>query len=335
MRKIVLGFVTLLVTMMAYSEEASVAKYPTLKVDGTFKSKFEYASSIQSSRFSVRSSRIGVKGHFSEYFSYRGLIELNNYGKLAPLDLYVNYLPLEGLTISFGQRTTPLFNNYTTVPTELMFSNAPFLGQYMMGTRDIGMLGEYQFGLFDIPSSIEFGVYNGGTVNAPSWHKRPSYGGRFALGNMKGWRSTIKYYDHYSNLDENIRYDLYGADVRYESDKWKIETEIMKRRDRAQGEGDIISYYIQGAYIHPLNKDNMIKNFIPAVRFDGVDQNGNSGFDVNRLTLGLGFGLSEKYLSSILRLDYEHFFVNNTPAFMIDDKSITSNKLTVELVLVF
>lgn len=335
MRKIVLGFVALITSFLVYGDETPFEKYPTFKVDGTLKSKVEYATSIESTRFSVNSSRVGVQGYFSKYFYYRGLIELSGNGKFAPLDLYADFYPAEGLSISFGQRTIPLFNNYTIVPTQLMFSNSPFLGGYMAGARDIGLLGQYQFGLFDIPTSVEFGVYNGGNINAPAWHKRPSYGGRIALGTMQGWRATVKYYDHDSSLEENIRYDLYGADVRYESDKWKIETEMMKRRDRAQGEGDILSYYVQGAYIHQLDKDKMIKNFIPALRFDGIDQNGNSGFDVNRITLGLGFGLSEKYLSSIFRIDYEHYFVNNTPHFMSTDKTVTSNKVTVELVLVF
>lgn len=334
MKKIVLGLVALFVTLMAFGEEPSVEKFPTFKVDGTLKSKVEYATNIESTRFSVNSSRIGVQGYFSNYFSYRGLIELNGNGKFAPLDLYANFYPTEGFMLSFGQRTTPLFNNYTIVPTQLMFSNSPFLGGYMANARDIGLLGEYQFGLLNIPTSIEFGLYNGSNINAPVWHKRPSYGGRLAFGTMKGWRATAKYYDYYSNVDATIRYDVYGADVRYESDKWKLETEVLKRRDKADG-ADIVSYYVQGAYIHPLNKDKIIKNFIPAVRFDGIDQNNNSGFDVNRLTLGLGFGLSEKYLSSIFRIDYEHFFINNTPTFMGDDKATTSNKVTVELMFVF
>lgn len=335
MKKIVLGFVALFASLMVFGEEAPIEKFPTFKVDGTLKAKVEYATNIESTRFSVNSSRIGVQGYFSKYFYYRGLIELSGNGKFAPLDLYADFYPTEGLSISFGQRTIPLFNNYTIVPTQLMFSNSPFLGGYMANARDIGMLGEYKFGLLNIPTSIEFGVYNGSNINAPVWHKRPSYGGRLAFGTMKGWRATAKYYDYYSNVDATIRYDVYGADVRYESDKWKLETEILKRRDKVQSEGDIVSYYVQGAYIHPLSKDKMIKNFIPAIRFDGINQNGNDGFDVNRLTLGLGFGLSEKYLSSILRVDYEHFFINNTPVFMGADKATTSNKITVELMFVF
>ena len=79
----------------------------------------------------------------------------------------------------------------------------------------------------------------------------------------------------------------------------------------------------------------VVKNFIPALRFDGIEHDDNVVFDATRVTLGLGFGLSPKYLSSIFRIDYEHFFVSNETGIMTLDKSITSNKVTVELLLTF
>ncbi len=334
MRKIVLGAMLLFLSLTIKSEDGSVVKFPTFGVDGSLISKLEYATRTDESRFLVRSSRIGVKGNFNEYFTYRGQIEISNKGNFAPLDLYAAFNPNERFSLSIGQRTIPLFNDYTVVPAQLMFSNCAFLGEYLMGTRDIGMLGQYNFGIADIPSSIELGVYNGNTINSPSWHEKPSYGGRFTLGQMTGWRSTIKFFDHDSSVQENIRYQVYGGDVRYDCEKWRVEAEVMKRRDKSQGMGDVLAYYIQGAYVHPLKYD-VVKNFIPALRFDGIEHDDNVNFDATRLTLGLGFGLSPKYLSSIFRIDYEHFFVSNESNLMNIDRSVTSNKVSVELLLTF
>lgn len=334
MRKIVLGLVALFTSIVVYSAEPFIDKFPTFRVDGSLKSKVEYATRTDESRFSVRSSRIGVSGYFNQYFTYRGQIEISDNGKFVPLDLFANFLASDKFSISFGQRTIPLFNGYTVVPAELMFSNRPFLGKYLMGTRDIGVLGQYNFAISDLPSSIEAGVYNGNTINSPSWHGKPSYGGRFTLGTMDGWRSTIKFFEHDNSVLDIIRYQVYGADIRYSDDRWRAEAEILKRRDKKQGEGDVYSFYIQGAYIHPMNY-GVVKNFIPAVRFDGIEHDDNVAFDATRLTLGLGFGLSPKYLSSIFRIDYEHYFVSNEARIMVHDRSITSNKLTVELLLTF
>ncbi len=334
MKRIALGVMLLFFAITIKSEEAPEVKYPSLKVDGMFKGKYEYAVSADKSRFTVRSSRIGVWGYINKYFSYRGLIELSEHGKLRPLDVYANFIPNEKFTISLGQRTIPLFNGYTVIPSEIMFSSRPFLGKYLMGTRDFGMLGKYVFNISQIPSSVEFGVYNGNSIEAPSWHGKPSFGGRFAIGNMRGWRSTVKFYEHDNSVNENIKYQIYGADIRYEDDRWRTEAEIMKRKDRDNGEGDVYAFYIQGAYIHPLNY-GLVKNFIPALRFDGIEHDKNVMFDANRLTLGLGFGLSPKYLSSIFRIDYEHFFINNESDAIMSDKIVTSNKVTFELLLKF
>lgn len=334
MKRIVLGATLLLLALTIKSQEATVVKYPTFRVDGSLKSKVEYATRTEESRFSVRSSRIGVQGYLNSYFGYRGQIEISDNGKFIPLDLFANFIPSDRFSISFGQRTIPLFNDYTVVPSELMFSNRPFIGKYLFGTRDIGMLGKYSFGIVDMPASVEFGVYNGSTINNPSWHGKPSYGGRFSLGSMSGFRSTIKFFEHDNSVIENIRYQLYGADVRYETDRWRAEAEVMKRNDRSHGEGDVYSFYIQGAYVHPMNYE-VVKNFIPALRFDGIEHDKNVAFDANRLTLGLGFGLSPKYLSSIFRIDYEHYFLNNESEAMKFDRYTTSNKVTVELLLKF
>jgi len=257
---------------------------------------------------------------------------LSKEGKFEVLDLSGTLTPYEGLSFTLGQTSIPLFNPYIINPGTMMFANRCFLGKYYVGTRDIGLLAKYSFRLATVPAGIEFGVYNGNTINNPVWTDKLSYAARLSLGSMKGFRTTFKLYDYPQS--EEIHYFLYGADFRYEGDNWKVETEAMKRDDKVANK-DLFSAYIQGAYWTPI-KGSMFKNIIPAVRWDAIDQsNGNSSFDVNRLTLGLGFGLTPNANGSLLRINYEWYFIKNQLDFMHQSEEMDADKLTVELVYVF
>lgn len=85
-----------------------------------------------------------------------------------------------------------------------------------------------------------------------------------------------------------------------------------------------------------MNENYIFKSVVPAVRWDAIDeQSDEKGYDVGRLTVGLGFGLTKKIFSSILRFDYEHYFMNRPLDFLDLNDEMDSNKFTVELLLNF
>ncbi|MGI6047305.1 MAG: hypothetical protein ACOYEG_04775 [Petrimonas sp.] len=321
-------------SLLLSAQETDSVRYPTFKVDGTMKNKFEYATKTGNSRFSVRNSRVGIHGYLTNYFGYRGQIELSDNGNFKVLDLFGSFEPVKGLSLSFGQTGIPIFNSYTISPANLMFANRPFIGKYFIGTRDIGFLADYNFKIGVVPASIEFGAYNGNTINDPVWREKLSYGGRLEFGTMKGLRSTFKFYDYLNT--PKVNYFFYGADLRYQGDNWKVETEFMKRNNKDVDEDRMLSYYVQGAYAFSLKETYFFKNIVPAIRWDAIDKHmDESGFDVDRLTVGLGFGLTKKYFSSILRFDYEWYFVNQKLDILSLYEEMDSNKFTVELLLTF
>ena len=333
-RNYFLAFLCLCSAFLSAQETADSVRYPTFKVDGTMKNKFEYASETNTSRFSVRNSRVGIRGHLVDNFSYRGQLELSDNGNFKVLDLYGSFEPFEGVAVSLGQTSIPLFNSYITSPGKMMFANRAFIGKYFLSTRDIGLHADYNFKIGMLPSSIEFGVYNGNTINDPVWRERLSYGARLELGEMKGLRSTFKFYD-YLNAPK-VHYLFYGADLRYGADNWIVETEIMKRDNKDDSAEAMLSYYLQGAYAFPLKETYFFKHIIPAARWDAIDKHlDDSGFDVSRLTLGLGFGLTKKYFSSVLRFDYEWYFAKNQLDILNLYEEMDSDKFTVELLLTF
>lgn len=323
-----------LITLCASAQQTDSVRYPTFKVDGSMKNKFEYASETGKSRFSVRNSRIGVRGSLTETVSYRGQLELSDNGNFRVLDLYGTLKLLKGFNVSLGQVKVPLFNDYITAPADMMFANRAFIGKYFLSTRDLGLNMKYDFGLGSIPSRLEFGVYNGNVINAPVWSDRLSYGGRVELGTMKGFRTTAKFYD-YSNSPE-VHYLFYGADLRYATDNWRVETELLRRDNKNDQADRMLSYYVQTAYIHPLKKSGFFKNVIPAIRWDAIDKDAaTGGFDVNRFTVGVGFGLTQKFCSSLIRFDYEKYFVNHELDILSKYPEMDSDKFTVELLLTF
>ncbi len=320
-------------TLFTFSQEKESSGYPSFSFDGILKNKFEYVPGTETFRFDVRNSRLGIKGKIFPMVSYRAQVELSNEGKFQVLDLSGTLHPYKGLSFTFGQTSVPIFNSYTTNPGTMMFANRTFLAKYYAGTRDIGLLSNYQFNVGEVPVGIDFGIFNGNTTNSPEWTKNISYSARLSVGGMKGLRSTVKVYDYPRN--EETHYFMYGADIRYEADNWKIETEAMQRDDRVYHK-DLFSTYIQGSYCFRLNEKNLFKSIMPAARYDLIDQFKNDDqIDVSRFTLGVGFGLGKKAFNSMLRFDYEWYFVNNPLDFLQKYEEMDKDKFTVELVYVF
>ena len=328
-----LTLMLLLFSLSVLSQGSDSTSYPGITIDGTIKNKLEYATETGMSRFSVRNSRIGAKGMINPYSSYRVQIELSDNGDFKVLDLSGTLEPLEGLSFTLGQTSIPLFNSYVVAPGSMMFANRAFLGKYFLSTRDLGLLAKYAFDMGMIPASVEAGIFNGNAINDPVWKKKKSFGARVELGSMKGARVTAKLYDY--PRDENQHFLFYGADFRYQADRWKVETELMKRESKTDLFSDMLSYYLQGAYRFPI-KGRMFDYLLPAVRWDGIDERlDESGFDVNRLTTGIGFGFDEKKYATMVRFDYEWYIVNNEMALFAVEPEMDSNKFTVELLITF
>lgn len=330
-----LALIVLLLSSLAklHAQEADLLATPTYTIDGTLKNKFEYAPENNTSRFSVRNSRIGLAGIINDYSSYRLQIELSNEGKFSVLDLSGTLTPMEGLSFTLGQTSIPLFNSYIVSPGPMMFANRAFIGKYFLSTRDIGLLTSYKFNIATVPTKLEFGVFNGNVINDPVWKRNMSYGGRIELGSMNGFRMTAKIYDY--PKDETTHFLFYGTDLRYEKGNWKVETEIMHRESKTEYNSNLFSYYLQSAYKIPLR--TKIFEFVkPAIRWDAIGEGLDaSGINVNRFTTGIGFGFTKQRFNSILRLDYEWYMVNDPMDIFDSEDEMDSDKITLEWLITF
>ena len=175
----------LLIAIRLSAQGAGESSYPSIKMDGSLKNKYEYATETRNSRFSVRNSRIGVRGMVNSFVSYRTQVELSDNGNFKVLDLSGTLTPAEGLNLTLGQTSIPLFNTYILAPAAMMFANRTFIGKYFLSSRDIGFLAKYSIPTNSFPMSIEAGLFNGHAINNPVWKNELAYGGRIELGNMQ------------------------------------------------------------------------------------------------------------------------------------------------------
>lgn len=317
-----------------FQDDEPVKELGMINYFGTLKAKYELDTETGMSRFSVRNSRVGIKGDLTHFTSYKFQLELSNNGEFRVLDLFGTLRLTPQLTVSLGQVSLPIYNGYTISPGELMFANRPFIGKYFTGSREIGMNAQYTFNPDGFPVILEAGIYNGGEINEPVWTDRPSYAGRLSFGSMQGFRSTVKAYRYPKTPEED--YLAMGIDFRYAASRWRVESEFMTMKNYADRR-ELSSWYVQGAYAIPCRLGKILDHVTPALRWDEMGYDAfRHGFDVRRLTAGIGFSLTEKPFSSILRLDYEIYILpekelyrNYFPGENFD------NKLTLELQINF
>jgi hypothetical protein len=332
---ILLSFISMPFMGMAQTADNSETAIPSLRkwvqFDGVVKTKLEMSTEEGVMRFNVRNSRLGLRGDIGEYASYRIQVDLSNEGVFQPLDLFGTLKPAKGVSINFGQTSIPFDNQYIITPAEMMFANRAFVGKYFTpGSRDIGTVLKYRFPTKAVPLEGELGMFNGGKINNPQWTDRPSYAARLIAGSMDGFRTSAKIYRYNGNLVEMF---LWGADVHYANERLRVEAEVMSRTAHTTSR-DLFGTYIQGAYMFDVRNGNMFHNFSPALRWDAM---GYDGFDVNRLTFGINFGLDMKPFDSMLRINYEQYFDGNYSFAEFDnrDPHVSDNKVTLELLLKF
>lgn len=343
MAKIFVTFLFLTTTLpVLFSSTADSLSFPkTLTFDGVLKTKLETSTVSGDLRFNVRNSRIGARGSIGSHMGYRLQVELSNEGVFNPLDLHGILKPVKNLSILFGQTSIPFENSYVITPAEMMFANRAFVGKYFTpGSRDIGIVAQYTFQLADLPLEGQAGVFNGGKINNPQWTQTPSYAFRLIAGSMDGLRASAKLYRYpeklYRAADTLHDLLLWGLDVHYDNRRLRLEAEVMNNYSYETSKNRV-GMYAQGSYTFDLQRKNVFQNLTPAIRWDLMkDGTSKVDFEMQRISSGISFGLSFLPYESLIRVNYEHYFLdkNKIPESFFEAYT-TDHKLTVELVVRF
>lgn len=327
------GLVKSVVTDDSQTEELNVLK-PIL----IFKGRYEMDTESGEGRFALRSSRVGVQGDVSKYLSYKFMMDLSDNGKFTVLDVYATIKPVKGLKFTFGQGALPIHNSFTTSPNVIDYANRPFIGKYLFSSRDIGLTANYTIKQKGFPIAVEAGIFNGDGINNPVWTKKFAYSGRVLFGSMTGFRATAKFLSY--NADETNNTFIWGADLRYENSDFKIEAEYATKTNKSEivnPEGEVLSLaYVQSMVKIPV-QSNTFKSINPCLRWDGAGYDIlDRGLGCNKATAGVNFVFNTDVVTSLFRINYEHFFNNSMDmSGMFTKPHQNTNNLSVEMLIVF
>lgn len=293
-------------------------------VNGVIRAKFEYNTSIGKGRFDVRNARFGMRNNIGKYFGYKFEIDFSDEGKIKMLDAYVSFIPVKNFTVTLGQMKATFSTEYMLNPADFEFSNRPFIDKRICkDLRDIGFRAGYKYE-GKLPFEVQGTIMNGNGFNNPEWTSHFTYGGRATIGPFHGFTLQGNYHAGIIN-DFNTEMLDYG--LRYEYKNFVINSEYAQKTiTDTTGSFTQNSLFVYTLYRFYFKK-GMIRDLVPAVRYDFFSQNMRSGvIEPHRLTFGLTLGFDKINFANI-RFNYEKYLYKTQPD--LDDK------FTIELIARF
>lgn len=293
-------------------------------VNGVIRAKFEYNTSIGKGRFDVRNARFGMKNTIGKYFGYKFEIDFCDEGKIKMLDAYVSYIPVKNLAFTIGQMKATFSTEYMLSPADFEFSNRPFIDKRICkDLRDIGFRVGYKYE-GKLPFEVFGTLMNGNGFNNPEWTSRFAYGARAVVGPFKGFSLQLNYY---AGIISDFPTEMQDYGLRYEHKNFVINTEYAQKTIT-----DTTGSYTQNSlFVYSLYriyfKKGMLRDLVPAVRYDFFSQNMKSGnIEPQRLTFGLTLGFDKVNFANI-RFNYEKYLYKTQPDL--------EDKFTVEFIARF
>lgn len=327
-------FLLFIIFSLSAIDTDSLKKYSP-KIEGTIRAKYEYNTSLDASRFQIRSARFSLNGNLNEVTSYKAEIDLSDEGITKMLDAYVRLKPVNWFNFTIGQQKIPFGTDNLRSPYQLYFANRSFVGkQLSSGLRDVG--GTVMFSnRKSVPFDFQAGVYNGdGLYNQQDWQKSMNYAFRLEVFPFEGMEISVNYN---SIKPENLRMNLFDAGAYINRGNLHLEGEYIYKTYSGKVFPDTKSYSVFAAYNFWTNKRNLTK-ITPLVRFDSMTDNNKGKPNANnvyqtddiarkRVTGGITFSLDKPFLNDI-RLNYEKYFYSTN----VKDND---DKLVVEFVARF
>ena len=313
-RKITAISLLMIVAGLTASETDSLKKYLP-RIEGTIRAKYEYNTSLDASRFQIRSARFSINGSLSPVTSYKAEIDLSDEGETKMLDAYVRLKPVDWFNFTIGQQKIPFGTDNLRSPHQLYFANRSFVGkQLVSGLRDVGATLMFS-NRKALPFDFQAGVYNGdGLYNQQDWQKSMNYAFRMEIFPTEYMEISLNYN---SVMPDNLRMNLYDVGAYANFSNLHLEGEYIYKTYQGEVFPATKSYSVFAGYDIWTNK-RFLKRITPLLRFDSMTDN-NKGKpsegnvyqtdDVasKRLTGGITFSLGKPFQNDI-RLNYEKYY---------------------------
>lgn len=343
-------------------KEEKPAGFYKPQVFGVVKAKFEKSLDNSSYRFNVRSSRLGVKGKVASNLSYLSQMELNAEGKIVIFDANVTYSPFKFVDFILGQQLTHFSSEVGRGPGSLYYANRSLLAKYItnyyykdgdkykmasLGPRDIGLNTIFKYNLL-VPAKTFVGIFNGSGINNPEWSNALNMNFRQEFGSNEGLKVSGSYY--FGKYQNEYRTDMWDVEMRYKYNDLLLETEFAQHVFTSFQKQRSSAWVIQGSYNFMLPENKLAKSVLPLLRYDlaknmvykaSTDDKNETiasnvyGVDnVQRITTGVNFRLTNKPVQAEVRFQYEHYITKNKPV-DFSTSQLLHDKFTVEFVACF
>lgn len=302
------------------------------EVHGTVRAKYEYEPEIDAGRFEVRNCRVSIEGNVIPMIAYKAEIDLSDEGSIKMLDAYARLFPVDGMRVTIGQMRVPFTIDAHRSPHVQFFANRSFIAKQVGNVRDVGATAGYTFKLFQSPTTIEAGVFNGsGLTNQKHyWTKSFNYSAKAStlIGNRLNLTLSFQ-----RSRPDSVGISMWNAGGYWHTDRWHIEGEYLHKHYSGNAFTDVNAFDIFASYRLPVRKVLSGISFLG--RYDYMDDhsNGIAGADgklkINdykrhRATGGVTLHFGKKKLYADMRLNYEKYFYDSgvTPGISDQDKVV-------------
>jgi hypothetical protein len=277
-------------------------------------------------QYLVRQARLGINGNVNDYAGYKILLDFTRLGSLKTtsgttaagerfltgatssfsdvmLDAAAVFKPIKSLEISAGQFKVPFSTDNLSSDQNAEFANRPLLTNVSPSIRDIGVSIGYKL---DVPFETELiaGSFNGSGLNKSENDKSTDYAFRGILSPVKNLSVTGNYY---GAKVQGYAVNFMNFGFAYKIGKLLVDGEYGGKISKTSGSDlNSNSYFVFATYSFPF-PGNLIKEVIPAVRYEMYDPNSDVvDNEVGRITVGLSFEFAKLNFARF-RVNYEKF----------------------------
>ncbi len=305
------------------------------EIHGTIRAKYEWCTSLGTSRFQVRNARLSVLGNVHPIVAYKAEVDLSEKGAMKMLDAYVRVFPVKGMALTLGQMKMPFSTDNIRSPHMFYFANRSLLVKEITGLRDVGFSMGYTH-TEKFPFSIVAGIYNGaGLYNQESWYKNMCVAARAVFDPCEYINFSLNYQTF---APDSIRMNVFDVGAYSDFYGFHIETEYLYKH---YGGAFKPTHAIVGFINYDLKLPKVFSKISFLARYDAMTDNSHGyrnemGMFVaddiacQRFTGGITLSLAKPFHAD-LRINYEKYFYDN---WAIADPG-KLDKLVIELVARF
>lgn len=301
------------------------------KLNGTLRTRYEWATIDGDQRFQVRNARIALNGKLMPSVTYRAEVDLCDRGSVKCLDVWGRVDLSKHLSVQLGQMRMPFTMGSYRAPHQYYFANRATTDKQAGSPREVGAKLIYNLGR--LPLSIEGGVFNTSAItNHNVWQKHLGYAGKIRYIIDKQFTILVS---AQSLCPDSVRINHLSGALSWHTDRWLIEGEYIYRHPTHHRFEPSHAYCFMADYGMPVKVGGFNRLSFQG-RFDGMTAtwDGKSEMEAaarNRVTVGLTLSYVKGGKRCDMRLNYEQCYFHHDYTPVPDE----GNRLVAELVVRF